>query len=66
MNLFCYEFHMKVSSCEYSFSHDDRYSTLIAEKVDDIYNCVNAIFDNRNSFTLSKTQNRLFNYYKIV
>ena len=57
---------MKASSCEYSLNHDDRYSTSIAERIDDVYNCVNTILDNRNSFILSETQDESFNYYRTV
>ena len=57
---------MKASSCEYSLNHDNRYSISITEKVNDIYNYVNIILNNRNSFILSKTQDELFNYYKTV
>ena len=57
---------MKVSSYKYSLSHNDRYSILIAERINNIYNYVNVILDNRNSFILSEMQDRLLNYYRTV
>ena len=46
---------MKASFYKYLLSYDDRYFTSIAEKINDIYDCVNTILDNRNSFIFLKT-----------